>query len=152
MRTGMDRRTILRSHQLEFAQPAVQELFWRRYNQATWRRRLPASLQELLDLVTGDARLQPAEPLDEATDAWRQVLPDEFKNSARVEGLSGGRLRVVVDSAATRFVLSRQLGQALIDGLNARIGSEAVRRIDYRIGFEREKKGKPTVPRDGPRK
>lgn len=152
MRAGMDRRTILRSHQLENAPPAVQELFWRRYNQASWRRRRPASLQELLDLVTGDSRLLPAEPLAEAADAWQQVLPDEFKNAARVEGLSGGRLRVVVDSAATRFVLSRQLGQALIDAVNARIGPETVRRIDYRIGLEREKKEKSAAPRLRPGK
>jgi hypothetical protein len=133
MRTGMDRRTILRSHQLENAPRALQELFWRRYNQTTWRARRPASLQELLDSVAKDARLQPAGPLDELKAAWRRIVPEEFQRSTRIEGLSVGRLRVAVDSAATRYVLGRQIGPSLVDALNAAIGLEVVKRIDYRI-------------------
>ncbi len=138
MKTVADRRTILRSNRLENAPPAVQELFWRRYNQARSRRRPPLSLQELLDVVTKDSRLQPAEPLDEVAAAWQGAVPEEFQKLTRVEGLSGGRLRVAVDSAATRYVLGRQMGQTLIDALNTSVGSQVVQRIDFRLGLRTE--------------
>lgn len=151
MRTGADRRAILRSHRLESAPRAVQELFWRRYNQTSWRTRPPASLQELLDAVTTDARLQPSGPLDEIRAAWQRLVPSEFRESAGVEGFSAGRLRVVADSAATRYVLGRQLGQALIDALNTAIGSEVIKRIDFRLGHQAKDKAKVQPPRRGSR-
>lgn len=150
MKTGMDRRTILRSHQLENASPAVQELFWRRYNQTPWRRRPPSSLQELLDAVTKDSRLQPAGPLDKIKAAWIRVVPEEFHKASLVEGFSGGRLRVAVDGSSTKFVLGRQMGQTLINALNATIGTEVVQRIDYRLGLRTEGNQKTSAPQHGP--
>jgi Dna[CI] antecedent DciA-like protein len=151
MRTGVDRRAILRSHRLESAPRAIQELFWRRYNQTTWRTRPPSSLQDLLDAVAADARLQPAGPLDDIRAAWEQLVPSEFRRSARVEGLSAGRLRVVADNAATRYVLGRQWGQGLIDALNAAIGLEAIKRIDFRLGHPTKDSAKTQPPRGGSR-
>lgn len=136
MRTGADRRAILRSHGLDSAPRTLQEMFWRRYNQTSWRSRPPSSLQELLDAVAKDSRLQPAGPLDEIRAAWQQLAPSEFQGSASIEGLSSGRLRVVTDSAAIRYVLGRQWGQALIDALNTAIGSEVIKRIDFRLGHQ----------------
>lgn len=66
--------------------------------------------------------------------AWQRVLPAEYAEAARVEGFRSGRLLVSVDSAATRYVLERQLGDKIREALNAELGSNEISRIEFRLG------------------
>ncbi len=69
-------------------------------------------------------------------EAWSNVLPAELFAKTRVEAVRSGALCVAADSAATRFVLTRQLEEYLIQGLNAQLGRERIQRLSVRVGNE----------------
>ena len=72
-----------------------------------------------------------AEVLDEA---WRAVVPPHLAAESRVESLRGGRLTIRVASAATRYVLARNLARTIPDALRARLPDIRISRIDYIVG------------------
>ncbi len=126
------RRAILEEHGLFEAPVHCKRAFWQGYNLR--RRRPAAKLGELAtELLSGDSSRLPRR-LGELTDLWRAVVPADCKGRSRVEVFSRGRLIVIVDSAATKYFLGRQLGGALLVSLNDRLGGAVVKRIDYRIG------------------
>lgn len=135
MAKGLPRRAaILEREGLTSATPQAQEEFWRRYNFVPWRRRLPASLGDVIQKAWPETSGKKSGMGDRLASAWQRVLPAEYAESARVESFAGGRLRVTVDSAATRFVLERQLGEVLVSAVNQEVGSQVVNRIEYRVG------------------
>ncbi len=135
MAKGLPRRTaILQREGLSSAPPGVQEEFWRRYNFVPWRRRLPAALGDLLAKAWPESAGQKSGLLDRVEAAWLRALPAEYADLTKVEGLTGGRLRILVDSAATRFVLERQLGGSLVAAVNEAMGASDVGRIEYQVG------------------
>lgn len=132
---GLPRRAaILEREGLSAATPQAQEEFWRRYNFTPWRRRLPAALGDVVQRVWPETAGKKSGLAERLAAAWQRVLPAEYAESAKVDGYTGGRLKVLVDNAATRFVLERQLGDVLIAAVNQEVGSQAVQRIDYRVG------------------
>lgn len=116
----------------------MQEAFWRRYNLNRTRRKPPAALGELVERACPDLGQQNDTTLRRIESAWKRVLPAEYADASRAEGFQAGRLRVVVDSASTRYVLERQLGGVLKDAVNAVLGSAQVSRIEFRIGRPEE--------------
>ena len=126
------RRMILDAHELQYAPPHRQEAFWRHYNEK--RRWGPSRLGDLADRLLSDTALQSAHRLREVAAAWQAVVPAEYVSLSRVDGLSGGRLRVIVDSAATKYSLSRHLGDNLLRLLNGRLSGAAIKGIHYRVG------------------
>ena len=128
--TPRNRQAILTQNGLHQAPPALQEAFWRRYNQP--RRREVAELGQLAADWLAEGR-DGADRLEAVVAAWREVVPATILGRTRVEGLGRGRLRVMVDSAATRFTLTRRMGHTLIDAINAKMGKTAVRWIDCRV-------------------
>lgn len=138
MRRG--RREILEEHGLSIAPSEEQRLFWDRYNK---RRLRPAvRVGDLLDRVTKPHMVESADVLSRVRGAWRSILPETFAGRTHVEGLTAGRLRVVVCSSADRYALGRQAGEALIEAMNDTLRSKLVKRIDYRVGaVPREKTG-----------
>lgn len=112
----------------------VQEAFWRRYNFVPWRRRLPAALGDVLAKAWPESAGKKSGLLDRVEAAWLRALPAEYAELTKVEGLTGGRLRISVDSAATRFVLERQLGGSLVAAVNEAMGAQDVGRIEYQVG------------------
>lgn len=126
------RRKILDDHGLTIAPRAVKSFFWRRYN--TSSRRKAGLLGELAaEIVSRQPTAGPGQ-LARLSDAWLSILPDELGRSTKVESFSGGRLQVIVDSAATRYVLGRQLAEQLTAALNEVVGATLVRKIDYSVG------------------
>lgn len=126
------RREILRDSGLLIAPAEVQKFFWRRYNAGN--RRLPALLSDVAARVVLGRQPDALDDLDRLTQAWKATLPIQFGAKTRIEGLSGGCLRLRVDCAATKYVLTRQLAGDLIAALNATLGSTKVRKLDCRIG------------------
>ncbi len=45
-----------------------------------------------------------------ATDAWEAVVPDQIRDCTSIAGLRAGKLRVLVPSAAHRYLVDRWLG------------------------------------------
>jgi hypothetical protein len=126
------RRDILEEHDLAVAPPEVRRFFWRRYNSTN--RRKAGLLGDLAAEVASRHAAAGIGQVDRLEEAWRSVLPEELGRRTRLEGLSGGRLQVIVDSAATRYVLVRQLGGQLVEALNEAAGTTLVRKIDCRVG------------------
>jgi len=126
------RRDILEEHGLTVAPRDVQNFFWRRYNA---RGRRPISqLGEIAGrIIARNSAAGPAASTSLSA-AWRSVMPDAFAGRTEVEGFAGGRLRVLVDDAATKFVLVRQFSHELIGALNELLAPRQIKRIEYRIG------------------
>lgn len=126
------RHSILQSHGLVYAPAERQEAFWLCYNHRNRRAAVP--LGEVALELLSEGLLRSSRRLGEVSRAWRKVVPGGYESLTQIEGFSGGRVRVTVDSAATKFVLSRQLGQTLVDRLNTCLGRRVVQRIEYRVG------------------
>ncbi|HUN81566.1 MAG TPA: DUF721 domain-containing protein [Phycisphaerae bacterium] len=125
------RRQILQENGMVFAPPEVLRMFWRRYNTA---RRPAARMGELAAGVLSKQTRGRGGPLEALSAAWESILPREIAEYTTLESLRGGRLRVVVADAGTRFVLSRQLSQMLTTSLNEALGKQLVKQIEFRIG------------------
>lgn len=126
------RRMILDAHDMTYAPRHRQEAFWRRYNRrGRWG---AAKLGDLASELVSDQSVRSACRLQEVVEAWRAVVPTDYDSVSRVEAFSRGRLLVVVANAATKYFLSRQVGEALITGLNGRLGGPVVKAIQYRVG------------------
>ena len=128
------RTTILQDHGLQFADRDSQRAFWQRYNGN--RRRQPAALADVARQLLADERQGPAaaRKLMQVDEAWRSVVPPHLASESRVESLRGGRLTIRVASAATRYVLARNLARTIPDALRARLPDIRISRIDYIIG------------------
>ena len=128
------RTSILEVHGLQFADRDAQRAFWLRYNGT--RRRQPAALADVARQLLADERQGPAaaRKLMQVDDAWRSVVPPHLSAESRVESLRGGRLTIRVASAATRYVLARNLARTIPDALRAKLPDIRISRIDYIIG------------------
>jgi len=74
------------------------------------------------------------------TKAWKELLPDDYSGLTMVEQYRNGQLFVTVDSAATKYALSRRLGEEFIAALNQASDGfgrprAPVRRIAFRVGI-----------------
>lgn len=127
------RLQILERFGMREAPPGVQEAFWRSHNLSPRQRKLPAVLGDLLPRVWPESGRRAGALVRRIAAAWQRALPAEYAAKSAVEGLTGGRLKVRVDGAATRFVLERHLGEMLIAAVNRQVGEEAVQRIDFRL-------------------
>ncbi len=128
-----NRRDILRDNDLELAPRWRQVLFWEQYNRARRRRGATRNLADLAEQLLSNQGLRSARRLCRMEQAWREVVPERCSSQSRVETFSQGKLVVGVDSAATRFYLSRQAGVDLVEQLNAYLGEPAVNRVEYRV-------------------
>ena len=128
------RSTILKDHNVEFADRDTQRAFWLRYNGT--RRRQPAALADVARQLLADERQGPAaaRKLMQIDEAWRAVVPAHLAAESRVESLRGGRLTIRVASASTRYVLARNLARVIPDALRAKVPDIRIARIDYVIG------------------
>lgn len=125
------RRQISEDHGLQYAPAAWRRQFWLRYNSRP--RRAPETLGGLLGHVLSPEALADARRLSAIRAAWEVVLPDGFRERTHVAALRGGRLTIHVDSAATKFALSRQTGDALRTALNDALTDGRIDRIEFRV-------------------
>jgi len=128
------RTAILQNHGFQFADRDAQRAFWLRFNGN--RRRQPAALADVARQLLADERQGPAaaRKLMQVDEAWRTVVPSHLAAESRVESLRGGRLTIRVASAATRYVLARNLARTIPDALRAKLPDIRISRIDYVIG------------------
>jgi hypothetical protein len=127
-----NRQEILEEHGLFGAPAWRQQAFWRTYNLQR-RRRSTGALGDLAAKAVSDQALGRARLLGRVRSAWQTVLPPQYAARCEVESFRRGRLLVAVDSATTKYVLSRQLGEALRTLMNDYLGASLVHSIGYRI-------------------
>ena len=130
----LDRSRILKDNELQFADRDARRMFWQKFNRKG--RRPPASLGDVASQLLADERQGPAaaRKLMLVDEAWRAIVPPHLAAESRVESLRGGRLTIRVASAATRYVLARNLARTLPDALRAKLPDVRVSKIDYVIG------------------
>lgn len=61
-------------------------------------------------------------------DAWRQLLPEQLSDNSRIAGISGGVLRVEVETGPYMHEL-RLISAELIEQLERMCGSGTIKRI-----------------------
>lgn len=122
------RSEILAAGGMAGASRAAQRLFWQR--NAIQRRQTA----KRLDALANEALAAAPMDLDQLTDAWRSVVPPAQRDHSAVEKLHRGTLTVVVDSAATRYVLNGLSGATILSALANELGDARVRRIVFRVG------------------
>ncbi len=130
------RQAVLESQGLALAPAAVQRTFWRHYNHGRRRGHRAAVLvgQLAARCLERAAATSHEEEADRIAQAWMRVVPPALLDSTRFEAHERGRIRVTVDSAATRFVLSRQLYDTLLASLSAELPEFGLERIEFRVG------------------
>lgn len=128
MRMASRRISILAAAGMTGASRAAQRLFWQRYS---IQRRVSA---KRLDALVGEMLAAAPADLDQLAEAWRRVVPPAHRGHSAVEKLHRGILTVVVDSAATRYVLNGLSGTTILPALKAELGDSRVHRIVYRVG------------------
>ena len=135
MAKSASRRAILDVHGLLHSPVAVQKDFWCRYNQCKRQSRAPAAmLGDLTSVLLAKRTRGLADRLQRVAGAWQCVLPAAYWPSTRVDNLEGRELRVTVNSAATKFILSRQLYGELLRDLNAQLSGFEILKIRFRVG------------------
>ena len=129
------RKEILEAHDLIRSPLAVQQEFWRRYNRGKGRgQRRATVLGDLTSTVMRENGKRSQSRLRRVSEAWRQVVPVAYRLATRVDFLSGGELRITVESSAAKFVLSRQVRDTLLPGLNAKLSGLTISGIRFRVG------------------
>jgi len=135
------RQAVVADKALHLAPKRFQRAFWQSRNYDHLRR--TARLGDVAAKVLSENWLNRAKRLEAVRAAWNAVVPEDFDGRSQVDGLRGGRLEVRVDSAATRLLFSRQLGQGLLAAVNDHLKGPRVDRIDYRIGKMKPERGEP---------
>jgi hypothetical protein len=67
------------------------------------------------------------------TEAWSQVLPVELYRHSRIDGVSGGRLKVLADSPSYMYEL-QLLSNELLEELGRRYPAARIREIKVAVG------------------
>jgi len=103
------------------------------------RRRPVVRLGDVATDLMDDAVIAGAGHVSVLSKAWRELVPREYFGLTAVEQYRDGRLLVTVDSAATKYALSRRLGDEFVAALNRATDGFAepsgrVRRIAFRVG------------------
>jgi hypothetical protein len=100
-----------------------------------WRTKADPDLS--LGFLKGQFQREVARPFKQLgvlAELWQQLVPAELVAHTRLEGLSRGALRVVVDSSVRLYELDRLLRAGLERQLLAAAKHAVVRRVQLRIG------------------
>lgn len=132
------RRQILSKEDLLAAPRACQQAFWLRRNRQR-RRQNAARLGDVATEIVSEESLAGDSQVVLIAQAWRELMAKEYLGLTAVESYRNGRLMVTVDSAATKYSLSRRLGGEFMQTLNrtaedSGLTQARVRRIAFRIG------------------
>jgi len=77
---------------------------------------------------------KPFKQLEGLAELWAELVPDELAAHTKLESLSRGVLRVVVDSAGRHYELDRLLREGLMRELTRRHKGAALRQVKVRVG------------------
>ena len=65
---------------------------------------------------------------------WEETVPAELRKHTEVTAVRGGRLTVMVDDPAVKFVFEREIGRRLLTALRETRCGAAIREISYQLG------------------
>lgn len=77
---------------------------------------------------------KPYKQLCQMTEVWTALVPADLLQRTRLESLSRGVLRVIVDSSSSLYELDRLLRQGLEREIITQHKGPAVRKIQLRVG------------------
>lgn len=101
----------------------------------TYRNRPPADLSLGFMQAAFKKDIQkPYKQLAGMVKVWEQLVPQPLQPKTRLESLSHGVLRVIVDSSSTLYELDRLLRQGLQQAIIRAHQGPAMRRIQLRVG------------------
>ena len=66
-------------------------------------------------------------------DLWNQLLPDELRQHCKIAGISGGRLKVLVDSPAYRYEM-QLCSSELLSELQRQCPRAHIKKIKFVVG------------------
>jgi len=117
---------------MAWAERGRQQEFWTRRNKG--RRPAAVSLGVVAkDFLDGRA-FKDALRLGPLRAWWEETVPAELRKHSDVTAVRGGRLTVMVDDPAVKFVLEREIGRRLLAALRADRCGASIREISYRLG------------------
>lgn len=103
---------------------------------ARWRRRPEQAMTGRLGDALGrlmDKRISPQQArFGPVTELWGQLLPEELNRHCRIADISGGQLKVLVDSPSYAYEL-RMCGPELLAELQSRCPRARIRDIKFVI-------------------
>jgi len=101
----------------------------------TWRafRERDVTLAFLTDTFKREVE-KPFKQLEGLAELWAELVPDQLAAHTKLESLSRGVLRVVVDSAGRHYELDRLLREGLARELTKRHKGAALRQVKVRVG------------------
>jgi hypothetical protein len=100
-----------------------------RNRQTRQQRRQPKPLGNLLENFLQRSVLPRQKNMSQLDRAWRELLPPELAQHSCLASLRGGKLRVLVDEAASMFELQLLVQQGLLDQLRQECPRVAVSQI-----------------------
>lgn len=65
---------------------------------------------------------------------WEATVPEELQKHSELTAVRGGKLTVMVDDPAVKFVFEREIGRRLLTALQAERCGAAIREISYQLG------------------
>jgi predicted nucleic acid-binding Zn ribbon protein len=102
--------------------------------------RTPARLGPLLEEYITEQVSPKYRQFSTVEQTWRQVVPDEMASHCWCEGISGGQLKIIVDSPAYMYRL-QVMSAELIERLGELCRRPAVKKIKLVPGFSERQKG-----------
>ena len=105
-------------------------------NIVKWRRRSPTRVVKLGNVLNEliENRVSPLQAKFELiTEVWSQLLPAELRQHCKIASVSGGQLKVLVDSSSFANEL-RWCGPSLLEEIKRRCPQARIKNIQFIIG------------------
>lgn len=100
-----------------------------------WRNRVERDLSlQFMQAEFKNEIQKPYKQLCQMTEVWTTLVPADLQAKTRLESLSRGVLRVIVDSSSSLYELDRLLRQGLEQQIIVAHKGPAVRKIQLRVG------------------
>jgi predicted nucleic acid-binding Zn ribbon protein len=94
------------------------------------KNRIPASLGSLLEQYIAEQVSPKYRRFSAVEQAWRQAVPDELASHCRCEDVSGGQLRIFVDSPAYMYKL-QTMSVELLERLEQLCRQPKIRKLKF---------------------
>jgi hypothetical protein len=126
------RQKLLEDAGMAWAERSRQQEFWTRRNKS--RRPAGVSIGVVAKSFLEGRAFKDALRLGPLRAWWEETVPAELRRHSDLTGVRGGRLTVMVDDPAVKFVFEREIGRRLLSALRATRCGAAIREISYQLG------------------
>ncbi len=117
---------------MAWAERGRQQEFWTRRNKS--RRPAGVSIGVVAKSFLDGRAFKDALRLGPLRAWWEETVPAELRKHSELTAVRGGKLTVVVDDPAVKFVFEREIGRRLLTALRGERCGAAIREISYQLG------------------